>query len=180
MRNGKRKTDIIIDLTSLLDVVFIVLLVVMCYQFANINKYEALADDAQTSQEILDNKSNAYDHAIETQDNINQFVFAVNVQSNYEEQNYKERHLSVIREGKEIVSWELSGNDTVEKYAEFEQTLDEYISEIPDNPILLSLNEDDANILYRDEQKILDIFGRLTDKYSNVYVRSSIDNQESE
>ena len=144
----------------------------------NSNKAKAKQEAKNaTIQEELNNQKSVYNDAIETQDSINKYVFIVNVQSDYEAESYEERHLSILREGSEIVSWELSGNDTVEKYNEFEQTLENYIVSFPENPVLLCLNENDDNILYRDEQKILEIFSSLSDKYTNVYIRSSIDKE---
>jgi hypothetical protein len=181
-RRRTNKSDILIDLTSLLDVIFIVLLVVMCNQLSYSEEVQAHEAELETYEDEIkdreleaENQYNLYSQALETQDNINQYVFAVSVYSAYdynENGNYKERHLALLKEGEEMQSWALSESSTKEQFIEFEQALDDYISDIPDKPVLLTLNENDEKILYRDEQKILSIFNDLSEKYSNVYLRS--------
>ena len=44
--------------------------------------------------------------------------------------------------------------------------------------MILSLNEKDDNILYRDEVMVTDIFYELTKEYNYVYIRGSLHEEE--
>lgn len=52
-----------------------------------------------------------------------------------------------------------------------EATLKEYIDANAGKPIILSLNENDERILYRDEKAIQNIFHRLKDYSEDVYIK---------
>ena len=62
-------------------------------------------------------------------------------------------------------------DNTSVAYGDFEQFLSEFIESNADKPVLLSLNEGDENILYRDEMRIMEIFNGLSDRYDNVYIK---------
>ena len=66
---------------------------------------------------------------------------------------------------------DLVGEDVSEAMQRFKNELEKYVQENEDYPVILSLNENDEKILYRDEKKIKDIFGELVATYTNVYIR---------
>lgn len=180
MRRTKRggKGDVLIDLTSLLDVIFIILLIVMWGQ----NTVETNLKQAQAETESAKNQTEAeqqlYEQQLEIADNINQYVFAVSVVVPYDKEDITHRTIQILKEGEEIESFELVGNNVQDSVEAFRNSLVKYIDVNKDRPVIFSLNEQDDNILYRDEVMVTEIFYELTKEYSNVYIRGSIHEEE--
>ena len=70
------------------------------------------------------------------------------------------------------------GKNVQDSIEAFQSCLVKYVEENKDRPVILSLNEHDDNILYRDEVMVTDIFYELTKEYNNVYIRGSIHEEE--
>ena len=180
MRRKRRgsKGDVLIDLTSLLDVIFIILLIVMWGQNTveiNLKQAQAEAEDAmyQTKTEQM-----LYKQQLEITNNINSYVFAVSVVVPYDKTDVTHRRIQILKEGKEIESFELVGNNVKVSIEAFRKSLTEYAEENKDRPVILSLNERDDNILYRDEVMVTEIFNELAREYGNVYIRGSLHEEE--
>ena len=77
-------------------------------------------------------------------------------------------------EGEEIETIDLVGNDVTSAVETFKKSLTKYIKENEDRPVILSLNEEDDYILYRDEVMVQDILYELASNFSNVYIKGSI------
>lgn len=173
-RKGGRKGDIIIDLTSLLDIVFIILLVVMCGQ-SGLNRN---LSDAMDKAEEAERKSQAayvlYDDQSKIADNLNQYVLAVTVVVPYNEKDVTKREVRILKEGNTIESFRLVGNNISESRSAFKESLAGYAKENSDRPVILSLNEDDDYILYRDEVMVNEIFRELALEYSNIYIKGNV------
>lgn len=165
------KSDIIIDLTSLLDVIFIMLLVVLCGQ-SSIN--ESLAEEQSKVEHALiqaESEYQLYKDQIETADSLNQYVWAVSIVVPYNEKEITQRQIRLLNEGKEIENFDLIGNDVTSTIDTFRESLVGFIQENKDRPVILSLNEEDENILYRDEIMVNEILKELSKEYSNVYIK---------
>ena len=80
----------------------------------------------------------------------------------------------MLKEGEEIERFELSGNNVTDAVEAFKKSLTGYIEAYNDRPVILSLNEKDDTILYRDEVMVTEIFFELTREYGNVYIRGSM------
>lgn len=168
MRRIRRssKSDVIIDLTSLLDVVFIILLVVLYgsnTRAANLSETQSKAEEAISQAE---EEKRLYEEQQEAFSNI----WAVSVIVPYDENEITKRHICILEKGEEIKSIDLVGNDTANARDEFKNYLVDYIKKNEDKPIMLSLNDDDKYILYRDEVMVNNIFDELIKTYRNVYV----------
>lgn len=167
-RKNRSKGDILIDLTSLLDVIFIILLVVICNQRTLVDRLE------QQNKEVADVKSEAeaskylYDEQIEMANSYNIYI---SVYSNFDENNPVSREIHVLKNGENIQDFELNGNNVQEALDEFEAYLMGIISENPNKPVVLSLNENDDTILYRDEKAIKGIYDKLKAEYADVYLK---------
>ena len=180
MRKKRRnaRNGVLIDLTSLLDVIFILLLVVICsYHYEK----QKNVQDAALAQESLsaamadaEANSQAYADMIETQNNLQNYVWAASIVVPYEPDEITIRHIKVLTEDTEIISIDLVGNDVAGNVKEFKDSLTDYINRHPDRPVILSLNENDDKILYRDEKAVNEILDELTRTYSNVYRRGNI------
>lgn len=180
MRRTRRggKGDVLIDLTSLLDVIFIILLIVMWGQNTletNLKQAQAETEAAKTQTE---EERKLYEQQLEISDNINQYVFAVSVVVPYDKEDVTHRTIQILKEGEEIESFELVGKNVRDSVEAFQNCLVKYVEANKDRPVILSLNEHDDNILYRDEVMVTDIFYELTKEYDNVYIRGSLYEEE--
>ena len=170
--------DVLIDVTSLLDVIFIILLVVLLGQSnveTNLKQAQAEAETARTQTEA---EQRLYEQQLELAEDINQYVFAVSVVVPYNREDVTQRTIQMLKEGEEIERFELSGNNVTGAVEAFKKSLISYIEAYNDRPVILSLNEKDENILYRDEVMVTEIFFELTREYGNVYIRGSIHEEE--
>jgi hypothetical protein len=180
MRRTRRGSgsDVIIDLTSLLDVIFIILLIVMWGQSmveTNLLQTQAEAEAAISQTEA---EQQLYRQQQEIADGINQIVFAVSVIVPYDKEDVTHREIKMLKEGKEIESFQLVGNNVTEAVEDFRKSLVSYIEQNSTRPVILALNENDDNILYRDEVMVTELFFELTKEYSNVYIRGSVSEEE--
>ena len=180
MRRKRRGSggDVLIDLTSLLDVIFIILLIVMWSQ----NTVEGKLKQTQAQTEYAKAQTEAeyklYEQQIEIADNINQYVWAVSVVVPYDKADVTKRTIQILKEGEEIESFDLVGNNVTEAIDDFKKSLVGYIELNKTRPVILALNENDDNILYRDEVMVTELFLELTKEYSNVYIRGSVSGEE--
>ena len=180
MRRKRRssKSDVLIDLTSLLDVIFIILLIVMWGQNTvetNLKQAQAEAEEAihQTETERM-----LYEQQLEITNNIHSYIFAVSVVVPYDKTDVTHRTIQILKEGEAMESFELVGNNVNASIEAFRKSLTEYAEVNKDRPVILSLNEQDDKILYRDEVMVTEIFNELTKEYSNVYIRGSLHEEE--
>lgn len=177
-RRHRAKSDILIDLTSLLDVIFIVLLLACALQWQQKNitenkekEVESRLEQAADMEQDAEAKAKLYEDQREMADKINQYVFAVSVYATYNPENVTARKIRVLREGEEIETFDLRGTNVQDSIAAFREHLEGYVKEHQSQPVILSLNDDDEKILYRDEKAIKEVFDELKDAYDNVFVR---------
>ena len=176
MRKNRRssRNDIMIDLTSLLDVIFIVLLVVICGQGSLNEGLLERQNDAENAKQQAETAYELYSDQLEMADSLNQYVWAVSVIVPYDENEITKRQILILKEGEEIESFELIGNDVRNARAKFKDCLLGFIQEHKEMPVILSLNENDDNILYRDEVMVNEVFLELSAEFDNVYVKGNI------
>lgn len=172
---GKRENieDILIDLTSLLDVVFIVLLVVLCSGQFSSQEVAKKKVEVERKEAEADQKESLYMQQFDTAEEVQQYVMIISVDASYDPSNIKERNVEVLISGnKEPDSFQLVGENTKEPLEQLEERLHTCIEENEDKNIILSLNENDERILYRDETAILRIFEKLGNENRNVLLRT--------
>lgn len=170
--------DVVIDLTSLLDVIFILLLVVLCGQQGINENLKEKSIEQENAVAQADATREMYEDMIDMEDNIQQMVWAASIAVPYEKTEIAKREIKVLVEGEEIESFPLIGNDVEESINQFREVLIEYIESNQDRPVILSLNDNDDNILYRDETRVNDIMTELIETYNNVYIRGSVSEEE--
>ena len=173
-RRGSSKSDIIIDLTSLLDVIFIILLVVLCGQSSISQDMMDVQAGAEQAKAQAEAEYKLYEDQREMADSLNQLVCTVSVMVPYDTNEVTKRTIQLLVEGEEIRPIALIGNNVTDAVEEFKECLISYILENSDRPVILSLNEDDDYILYRDEVMVNEIFAELAGDYDNVYIKGSI------
>lgn len=176
MRKKRRgtKSDIIIDLTSLLDVMFIILLVVLCGQLNVRDRLSQTQSDTEQLHEQVKNEYQLYADWVDTEDNLHKYVWAASVVVPYNKEEVTQREIKLLKEGSEIESFPLIGTEVSDSIAAFRNSLVEFIKENKDQPVILSLNEADDNILYRDEVMVNEIFTELSKEYPNVYIKRNV------
>lgn len=180
--------DILIDLTSLLDVVFIVLLIILSDQQNREQKISEREDVLVQRENTVNQREESvnqreqeantqyelYSDQLDMADNVYKYVMTISVNVEYVSQDMKERKVNVLLGGEtEIEEFELKGNNT-ENLDKLDQRLNECIKNNNDRPIILSLNEDDEKILWRDERKIEEIFEKLDGTYDYVYEKKHL------
>ncbi len=181
MRKLFHKQDIVIDLTSLLDVIFIVLLLVMCNQQLHSREAQQMAEDAAQKLEEASGLQQAFESHIEKYEETEEYVLFIDVTAAYSEQALTERTIRVMAgvdiAGGEPYEIEISPESASAGYRELTDylsaSIEGYLShgEGAARPVILTLNKGDDDILYRDEVAIRAIFENLAEKYDNIYLR---------
>lgn len=171
MRRQQRRHNkryILIDLTSLLDVVFIFLMIILCNQQNVTNEVQVQKAEAFELTEQAKIQLELYTDQLDSIDNL----CLVSVNAKYASNNITTRHITILKSGENpemFESIEMKGNHTAETLKTLESNLRSYIESNKEKPVILSLNEKDENILYRDEKEILKIFDTLKQEFPNVY-----------
>ena len=173
-RRGSRN-GIFIDLTSLLDVIFILLLVVLCgtvyHKQTNEEEIKAREESLKTAEAEAEKTANEYKDMVEMQKDLREYIWSASIIVPYEEDNKKKRTVKVIKDEEEVITISIEGNVTEEGYNTLKNDLSQLIEERKNQPVILTLNESDENILYRDENAIRKILDQLSHQYSNVYIK---------
>lgn len=181
MRRNKRnrKNDVLIDLTSMLDVIFIVLLVVMVGQktVSTISQNQLTAQQQSADEALTDlqNAKSLYDTAVDAA----RYFKSVSVAVPYEPNEVHKREIQFLFFGeKDTETITLIGNDTEKAMQQCKEKLEQYINRNEESPIILSLNDDDDKILFRDEKMITELLNELSAKYENVYIKGNLSEVE--
>ncbi len=177
MRRIRRgKSDIIIDLTSLLDVIFILLMVVLARQQVagmDLEKKEAFVTELQASIEKTEAEERDKLRLYSDQLDIADKTVIITVTATFNPIEPKVRTLRILKNGNEKADeFALNGADTADAYQAFEKRLKEYVSSAQGLPVILSIADDGSEILYRDQQKIESIFNGLNESSDDIYIRA--------
>ena len=155
--------NILIDLTSLLDVIFIVLLIVTC-RLQTVE--EAVAEKEVQAQERIDearSEQELYKEQMESLSNISEYVVVISVNANYDE-DLITRHIRILDSGSGTGVQEIGtlvGQNTEEGLEKLRGYLQSTVEKNPDKTVVISLNEKDEDILYRDENSINKIIDEI-------------------
>ena len=166
MRREHLHNNILLDLTPLLDVIFIILLI---FVSQTILLKKTSAGEAQRLQDEYTEAKKEYDLRNEMIDDYYTFVTVI---STYDEENLENREIRISRdpnEADQIIT--LNGSDVEQEYSEFEECLRGYIDPGREAPIVFSLNQGDERILYRDENRIRETVEKLQNSNNNVYFK---------
>jgi len=165
-REHLHNNNILLDLTPLLDVIFIILLI---FVSQTILLKKTSAGEAQRLQDEYTEAKKEYDLRNEMIDDYYTFVTVI---STYDEENPENREIRISRdpnEADQIIT--LNGSNVEQEYSEFEECLKGYIDPGREAPIVFSLNQGDERILYRDENRIREIVEKLQNSNNNVYFK---------
>lgn len=165
-REHLHNNNILLDLTPLLDVIFIILLI---FVSQTILLKKTSAGEAQRLQDEYTEAKKEYDLRNEMIDDYYTFVTVI---STYDKENPENREIRISRDPNEadhIIT--LNGSDVEQEYSEFEEYLKGYIDPNREAPIVFSLNQGDERILYRDENRIRETVEKLQNSNNNVYFK---------
>lgn len=176
MRLGKKPKSIaqaLIDLTPLLDVIFILLIVVLSYQdnfnsvaeekLSQAEEYQIAADDKVAEAEAT---NETYKEQLENYANLNDYVNVVTIYASYEPSNRKYRTIHVAINDEEQKEIQLNPSNTAEAWAECKSYVEPLISS--EAPTIISIKNE--KMLYRDEEAIKSLYEGLASS-GNVYLK---------
>ena len=171
-----------IELTSLLDVIFIILMVVICNQQINMQAKTSEAEQAMIEAQQMQDEADAaikdmklYQEQLDTYENAEQLITSVIVRVDYTPSIPKNRTIKILSDkGEDNI--DLTPENTATAFDRMEKLLEEIISESENKPVFISV--DDQQILYRDLNMTNEIIGGLMDIYGNVYLKRGISSAE--
>lgn len=181
-KNKKPKSisRLLIDLTPLLDVIFIVLIVVLAGRDSmNASTDQKKADAEQryieaeqmqeeASQEIEDMMASVktYENQLEIYEELNEKFNVITVVSNYALNDRTYRRVKVKANGNEPLVWELNPSNSEKSWNEFKTKIEDIIKEDLTKETIISIKvEEDEKMLYRDYEKMKNIINELQESY---------------
>ena len=162
----------IIDLTPLLDIIFILLIVVLAFQddfsketdavYAQALKIEQEAKDRVSAAE---NRSAAAQEQLDTYEHIHDYVNVVTIYASYRPSNIKYRTLHVEINANGLWEREINPSNEDLVWDECRNYIETELAEKSGIPTVFSIVNE--KMLYRDEQEILALYEKLNiqDKY---------------
>ncbi|MCR5107581.1 MAG: hypothetical protein K6B28_05405 [Lachnospiraceae bacterium] len=174
----RKRNRINIELTSLLDVIFIILMVVLCHQQVNVNDSMSKSEEAEIAKEEAEEaraeaqaSKELYDDRTDTYDNFSEHVSLISIYADYDVNNVRTRHLYVLKDNEEVFRIDITPENEDEVYDKFLAEFNSYIKEAEDSskPVICSVNTD--KILYRDKIRMDEIMENI--ESSNLYFKST-------
>ena len=160
MRRGRRalSSNNSLDLTPMLDVVFLVLFVVVI-------AYAKTGSQAAISETELENTIHAYEHATEQYAQLLDKVELLTLSCTYSSNYPRYRAVTVLSDGEPNPKYQDNfDNNTRRTHMEkLKIFLEEYIAAHTDKLIFVEL--DDSNVLHKDYEDISVIISKLKEKY---------------
>ena len=164
------KLDIALDLTSLLDVIFIVLMVVMCQRELNVRATDA--EMAKLTSQIEDAESTIelYEAHREEMENITDKVALATLNIGFYDEDPTNRTVKmIIGNNNGFEELDINKDNEDEQYGVLKTRLEQFISSYDgEMPVLITLS--DENILYRDWVRAGGMLEELKASYPNLYV----------
>jgi biopolymer transport protein ExbD len=169
MRRRNKKIGPDIDLTPLLDVIFIVLMVVMCQQSLTSESKEEQIAALENSLEETEADNKVMKTQLETAENEERLVAYITLYAQYEKNDPKTRHIKLAYNEEPVIEDIVITPDTqVQAYTQFAEEISSFMEDKEGMPVLLTL--DDNDILYRDHVRLEKEINALRETYSNLYI----------
>ncbi len=168
------KINIALDLTSLLDVIFIVLMVVMCSSHNNVNEMAEVQSELEEARSTIE-MYEAHEDDIE---NLSERVVFLTIRADFDAEDPTHRTVKIMTgddlKGAEEI--DITAEDEDVKYSEIKDKVSSVLAgvtrtdgDVPETiPVWVTLS--DENILYRDWMYFDEMLGELKDSYPNLYV----------
>jgi len=179
----RKRINTQIELTSLLDVIFIVLMIVVCNQQINMTsktaEIEAMQQQAQVEMaEAEDLKAEAeaakelFEEHQDTYTSIDENLSVMTIYASYVPSNPQNREIRILAGDRELPAISLNPGNSKDAFAEFERELDTEFKNAynAQKPVIISINTE--KILYRDANDIESIINKLSKEYGNIYYKA--------
>lgn len=187
----KNKLNTVVELTSLLDVIFIVLMIVICNQQINLEEkghdveaaYEevalltAEAEAALSEAEDLRAEAEAekalFEEHLEKFEDISSQMTTVTVIIDYQPSNLRTRTIRLMADADTPETITITPETENDAYTKFEEKLEDLVTqaEASDKPVVISI--DMARILYRDELRAEEVLSAVYGRHGNLFYRKS-------
>lgn len=174
-KNRKKRSALqtLIDLTPLLDVIFLVLIVSLMEQSslaAKMKDTEAQNYDVINNTILTDLK--------ETYEDINEYVDCVTLYAGYQSETDRTvRNVYVQINTEDLVTFELKKGDEANVWKTVASYIEGNCLSDPDKHVILSIADNrNEYMLYRDEKSIEDMLFELSGKYSYVSIKQKSEN----
>ena len=181
----KNKPNIIgqlfIDLTPLLDVIFILLIVVLTFQ----EDYKEAADkecanaqqtisDAKDAQAAAEAHSDTMQEQLGVYKNMYESINVVTIYASYTPSNRKFRTVHVQINAEKMWEKEINPSNEDNVWKDCQVYIETEIANNGNNPIPTLFSVTNEKMLYRDEQSILSLYEKLNiqDKYLKNYTET--------
>ena len=172
---------LLIDLTPLLDVIFIVLIVVLAGQdnysteadrkYAEAEKY---VKEVNAEMEEIDAENSVLKEQMSTYSSLNEYFNVVTVYAAYSQENRKLRTIYIKVNTDEPITINLNPSNVSSAWSECRKYIEDKIKEDLSLPMILSINTNsDEKMLYRDEESIHSMFMDLMNNYKNLTIRNA-------
>ena len=184
-RTNRRRNKNIIELTSLMDVVFIVLMVVI---FGYFGKKESLGDisareialeqsKAAYENEIArkDSELNTRSQKYDTFDNIINETTYISITASYTPSDPKDRSI-IISTNESTKTIKIDPQDSDKSFDEFREYLSKIVDKADSEQKPVFINYSDEQTLLRDDAKIQGILSEIESDHQNIYRCNSLPN----
>ncbi len=169
MRRLTNRANTVFDMTPLLDVIFIVLMVVMCNQLLGTREAQETIQDMSVSLEEAEAENELHKAQLETYENAESIVAYVTLHADYDALDRKTRHIRLAYDNdvtfEEII---LSPETETEGYEKLRENMTDFLSGKAGMPVMLTLDQD--RILYRDQVEISAMLKELAKEFGNLYL----------
>lgn len=159
-----------IDLNPLLDVIFIILLVVVCNSASQTVNLKEAAAEAEAVQEEAEMVRDVYEEQLDSLQNMQDYVMPVALMVRFDSENVKNRKIEILM-GEKLTEIEITPDTEDEGYGKLKELLTESLSGAEGRVMLLSLNEGDEQILYRDEVRVKEMTEELNEEFGNLFLK---------
>ncbi|MBQ4293949.1 MAG: hypothetical protein IJT05_01425 [Lachnospiraceae bacterium] len=159
-----------IDLNPLLDVIFIILLVVVCNTATQTLTTKEAAAEAEQMKEEAEMVRDVYEEQLDSLENMQDYVVPVALMVRFDSADVKNRKIEVLI-GEKLTEIEITPQTEEEGYTELKELLSENLAGDDQRVMLLSLNKDDEQILYRDEVKVKEMTEELNEEFGNLFLK---------
>jgi len=174
-QNGKAGVDI--DLTSMLDVIFIILLVVMCQQMFTVKEEVKKTEEIQAEynelykqyEDVSGNYTLLYDER-KNKTEVEKKVAFITIYADYDKEYPQNRHIKTLRDDEMEIGnpYDIQKENEAEVFEKIKGDIIAYLSVNKEIPVLITI--DDTQILYRDFVSLKNVFESIRDEgYTNLF-----------
>lgn len=194
------KLNTVVELTSLLDVIFIVLMIVICNQQINLVEKQESADrmvteaEAEAESILLDAdaiRAEAESVLLEAEDrmaeaeaekalfeehsekfaDVTSQMMTVTVVIDYQPSNLKTRTIRLLADAGQPETITITPETENDAYTEFEEKLETLVAEAEAADKPVVIGIDMKRILYRDEQRAEEVLSVINERHGNLFYR---------